>query len=176
MRSVVLAVLCSAALALGGCGGGPSASANHRPVAAHRATKGVQHRTVHQRQPIPYRTRTTRTAALRQGDRRTMHPGRPGVRITTFRVTIRNGVTTARRRLRTEVVREPVPRVVLVGTLKTYQPRCDSNYTGGCVPVASDVDCRGGGGDGPQFVRGPVRVVGHDRYGLDSDGNGWGCG
>lgn len=174
MRSVVLAALCAAALLLGGCAEDPAASARHRPAAA-QAKKGVQHRTVHQKQPIPYRTQTKRTAALRQGDHRVIHAGRAGLRVTTFRVTTRNGVTTARQRVGSRVVRKPVPRLVLIGTLKTYTPRCDTNYTGGCVPVAPDVDCRGGSGDGPQYVTGPVRVVGHDIYGLDADGDGWGC-
>ena len=174
MRATVLVVLCVVALALAGCA--DPEGAGQKAVAAHRAKKGVHTRTVHQRQAIPFPVRTRRTSALRQGDHRVMRAGRPGVRVTTFRVTVRNGVTTARKRVRTEVLRKPVPRVVLVGTLKTYTPRCDSNYTGGCVPVASDVDCRGGGGYGPKYVAGPVRVVGTDRYGLDTDGDGWGCG
>lgn len=52
---------------------------------------------------------------------------------------------------------------------------CDSNYSGACVPVASDVDCEGGSGNGPEYVAGPVTVVGDDIYGLDRDGNGVGC-
>lgn len=51
---------------------------------------------------------------------------------------------------------------------------CDPNYSG-CVPIASDVDCAGGSGNGPAYVRGPVRVVGADIYGLDRDGDGVGC-
>lgn len=53
--------------------------------------------------------------------------------------------------------------------------RCDSNYTGACLPIASDVDCEGGTGNGPAYVRGPVQVVGNDHYGLDRDGDGIGC-
>jgi hypothetical protein len=52
---------------------------------------------------------------------------------------------------------------------------CDPNYAGGCVPIASDVDCAGGSGNGPAYVRGPVTVVGSDIYGLDRDGDGVGC-
>jgi hypothetical protein len=52
---------------------------------------------------------------------------------------------------------------------------CDSNYSGDCVPVASDVDCESGSGNGPAYVAGPVTVVGNDIYGLDRDGNGTGC-
>jgi hypothetical protein len=51
---------------------------------------------------------------------------------------------------------------------------CDPNY-GGCVPVASDVDCEGGGGDGPAFLSRPVEVTGSDVYGLDSDDDGVAC-
>lgn len=51
---------------------------------------------------------------------------------------------------------------------------CDPNYDP-CVPVASDVDCAGGSGNGPEYVRGPVKVVGTDIYGLDRDGDGIAC-
>ncbi|WP_237393882.1 hypothetical protein [Pseudarthrobacter sp. ATCC 49987] len=52
---------------------------------------------------------------------------------------------------------------------------CDRNYSGACVPIASDVDCAGGNGNGPAYVRGPVTVVGSDIYGLDRNGDGVGC-
>jgi len=52
---------------------------------------------------------------------------------------------------------------------------CHPNYTGACVPIASDVDCAGGSGNGPAYVRGPVTVVGPDVYGLDRDGDGVAC-
>lgn len=52
---------------------------------------------------------------------------------------------------------------------------CDPNYTGACVPVASDVDCAGGTGNGPAYVQGPVQVVGSDPYRLDADNDGLGC-
>lgn len=52
--------------------------------------------------------------------------------------------------------------------------QCDPNYSG-CVPIASDVDCAGGGGNGPAYVKGPVTVIGKDIYGLDRDGDGVGC-
>lgn len=67
-------------------------------------------------------------------------------------------------------VQAPVRPVV-----PAVSPGCDSNYAGACVPIASDVDCAGGSGNGPAYVRGPVTVVGSDIYGLDRDGNGVGC-
>ena len=50
---------------------------------------------------------------------------------------------------------------------------CDPNYSG-CVPIASDVDCAGGSGNGPAYT-GYARVVGSDIYDLDSDGDGDAC-
>lgn len=52
---------------------------------------------------------------------------------------------------------------------------CHPSYEGRCVPIASDVDCAGGSGNGPEYVRGPVRVVGPDVYDLDRDGDGVAC-
>lgn len=52
---------------------------------------------------------------------------------------------------------------------------CHSSYSG-CVPIASDVDCAGGSGDGPVYVDGPVYIEGSDPYGLDgNDNDGIGC-
>ncbi|HET8862594.1 MAG TPA: hypothetical protein VFM94_05025 [Solirubrobacterales bacterium] len=52
---------------------------------------------------------------------------------------------------------------------------CDPNYSGACLdPYASDYDCEGGSGDGPEYT-GPVVVVGEDHYGLDSDSDGSAC-
>lgn len=55
------------------------------------------------------------------------------------------------------------------------QSQCDPNYAGACVPIDSDVDCAGGKGNGPSYVRGPVTVIGSDIYGLDNDHDGIGC-
>lgn len=43
-----------------------------------------------------------------------------------------------------------------------------------CVPIASDVDCAGGSGNGPEYVEGPVSLIGKDEYGLDRDNDGIG--
>jgi hypothetical protein len=52
---------------------------------------------------------------------------------------------------------------------------CDPNYEGACLdPEASDYDCEGGSGNGPDYT-GEVRVVGVDHFGLDADGDGIGC-
>jgi resuscitation-promoting factor RpfB len=71
------------------------------------------------------------------------------------------------------VTKKPVTQVVHVGT--KVAERCDPNYSGACVPIASDVDCAGGSGNGPAYVDGPVKVIGEDIYDLDRDGDGIGC-
>jgi hypothetical protein len=53
--------------------------------------------------------------------------------------------------------------------------RCDPSYRGACLdPDAADYDCAGGTGNGPKYT-GAVRVVGDDHFGLDRDGNSYGC-
>jgi hypothetical protein len=59
-------------------------------------------------------------------------------------------------------------------TAALAQQNCHPSYDP-CVPIASDVDCAGGSGNGPEYVEGPVRVIGRDEYGLDRDGDGIGC-
>ncbi len=63
----------------------------------------------------------------------------------------------------------------VLAPLPAASQECDPNYEGACVPIASDVDCAGGSGNGPEYVRGPVYVVGSDIYDLDRDGDGVGC-
>jgi PASTA domain len=58
----------------------------------------------------------------------------------------------------------------------TPSRNCDPSYPGVCLdPDAVDYDCAGGTGDGPKYVQGPIRVRPPDPFGLDSDGDGWGC-
>lgn len=52
---------------------------------------------------------------------------------------------------------------------------CDARYMGHCVPIASDVDCEGGDGNGPGYVSGPFLYGGNDAYGLDRDNDGIAC-
>ncbi|WP_207569554.1 hypothetical protein [Mycolicibacterium rhodesiae] len=68
----------------------------------------------------------------------------------------------------------PTEAVALAG-FKQNTGDCDPNYSGACVPIARDVDCAGGSGNGPAYVSGPVYVIGKDIYDLDRDGDGIGC-
>jgi hypothetical protein len=54
--------------------------------------------------------------------------------------------------------------------------KCHPSYKGACLKMnAGDYDCAGGSGNGPNYVRGPVRVVGSDPFRLDADHDGVGC-
>lgn len=54
------------------------------------------------------------------------------------------------------------------------ESQCHPSYQP-CVPIAADVDCAGGSGDGPAYASGPISVVGPDEYDLDHDGDGVAC-
>lgn len=140
------------------------------PLAA--PTPVVEKKTVTETRSVPFPKRTVKDSSLAKGKTKVRTRGVAGVKTLTYEVTLTDGVETARRLVRQQVTRDPVTEVVAVGTKETR--RCDPNYSG-CVPIASDVDCAGGSGNGPAYVRGPVRVIGKDIYGLDHDNDGYGC-
>jgi resuscitation-promoting factor RpfB len=133
----------------------------------------IEKRIIKSRRSIPFRTLRVSDSSLSRGTTAVRNPGARGIEILTYKVTLRNGVRTRRKLIKKVIVRAPVTRTIAVGTRETQQ--CDPNYSGACVPIASDVDCAGGSGNGPAYVQGPVEVVGTDIYGLDSDGDGTGC-
>ncbi|GAB3866482.1 hypothetical protein GCM10028801_38790 [Nocardioides maradonensis] len=54
------------------------------------------------------------------------------------------------------------------------QTSCTPGYSP-CLPPASDYDCAGGSGNGPEYVYQTETVTGSDPYDLDADGDGYGC-
>ncbi|WP_207939281.1 G5 domain-containing protein [Actinomadura darangshiensis] len=140
---------------------------------AAETSPAVEKRTVTETRKIPYKTRKVNDATLAKGSTKVQRRGVAGVQTLTYEVTVTNGVESARKLVRKAVTERPVTRVVAVGTKQAR--RCDPNYGGACVPIASDVDCAGGSGNGPGYVDGPVRVTGSDIYDLDRDGDGIAC-
>ena len=66
--------------------------------------------------------------------------------------------------------------LMLTGTAAEAQSRCHPSYVGACLRMnAGDYDCAGGSGNGPNYVRGPIRVVGPDTFRLDRDRDGIAC-
>ena len=136
----------------------------------------IEKRTVTATKKIAFGTRTVEDSSLAKGTREVRTKGVAGVKTFTYEVTLTNGVETSRKLLKAVVTKKPVTQVIAIGTKVEQQaPSCDPNYEGACVPIASDVDCAGGSGNGPAYVQGPVRVVGSDIYDLDRDGDGIGC-
>lgn len=182
-RAIGAALAVSGLLVLGACGpDGPTptftvtttSTVTATPSAAQTtATPVVQKRTITKRRAIPFTTRRVHDPALAKGTTEVRTRGVEGVKILTYEVTFTNGVRTGKKLISKVVAQAPVTQVIVVGTKEAAQ--CDPNYSGACVPIASDVDCAGGSGNGPAYVQGPVRVVGTDIYGLDADGDGIGC-
>ncbi|TDO49181.1 surface rod structure-forming protein G [Kribbella sp. VKM Ac-2527] len=126
---------------------------------------------------IPFKKRTVTDSSLPEGEKVISTPGVNGTRRLTYELTYVNGLQTAKKLVKQEVAKQPRTQVTAIGTkVERGAPSdCDPNYSGGCVPIASDVDCSGGSGNGPAYVRGPVTVIGSDIYDLDRDNDGLGC-
>ncbi|MCW2850307.1 MAG: hypothetical protein JWR90_4281 [Marmoricola sp.] len=181
---VPAAVLCT--LAFAGCAevdeAASAGGADPTPSAAAPTKQAsVKHKTVRIRKSIPFSSDTVKTGSLDKGVVVVDQEGQPGVSVRVVRLTLKNGVEVGRELVRTVVKQRPVAQVKLLGTHVDPKPKpepasnCDPNYAGACVPVASDVDCAGGGGDGPEYVQGPVEVVGSDVYDLNRDDDNIAC-
>ncbi|WP_433307667.1 G5 domain-containing protein [Actinoplanes sp. CA-030573] len=133
----------------------------------------VTTKTVKQTKSIPYGTREVEDDSLAEGKTKVRVKGVNGVRTITYQVTLTDGEETARKQISSVVTRKPVTKVIAIGT-KQAGDGCNPNYSP-CVPIASDVDCAGGSGNGPVYVDGPIQVIGSDPYDLDRDGDGVAC-
>ncbi|WP_417512353.1 G5 domain-containing protein [Microbacterium sp.] len=146
--------------------------------------------TVSEESPIPFGKTTIDDPQLDRGNTTVTTIGANGIMVTKYRVTLVDGKEVAREAIAETVRLEPVAEVTTVGSRVPPPPPpapaapvplvqqnggCDSNYADACVPIASDVDCAGGSGNGPAYVQGPVRIVGSDIYDLDRDGDGIAC-
>jgi hypothetical protein len=135
-------------------------------------------------EPILFEATSVDDGALPRGQSQVTVAGANGEKALIYRVTLVDGVETARELISESVSVPPVTQVTTVGTYDPPPPAaepppqaalCDSNYADVCVPIASDVDCAWGTGDGPAYLDGVARVVGTDIYGLDRNGDGYAC-
>jgi hypothetical protein len=179
---IPMAVL--SALMLAGCAAeavdAGSPTADDAPTSEAKPAPEVSHKTIRVKERIPFSQETIKTSSLDKGEVVLDQAGERGVRVRVVRLTLKNGVEAGRDVINAFVKRPPVSQVKLVGTHVEAEPKapassCDSNYAGACVPVASDVDCAGGSGDGPAYVQGPVTVVGSDVYDLNRDDDNIAC-
>lgn len=134
-------------------------------------------------EPVPFEHTKVDDASMPAGQTSVTTNGQNGERTRTYRVTLTDGAETARELVSDVVTTAPVAEVTSVGTYvepaapppAAASDGCDPNYAEACVPIASDVDCAGGRGNGPAYFDGVARVVGRDIYKLDGDGDGWAC-
>ncbi len=134
-------------------------------------------------EPVPFERTTTDDPNTARGQSLVIVAGIDGVRTKTYRVTLIDGVETERVLSSDVLTTAPVNEVTAIGSYdppvaQPVQPAntgCDANYADACVPIASDVDCAWGSGDGPAYFDGVARVVGRDVYDLDRDGDGYAC-
>jgi hypothetical protein len=155
----------------------PTAVTTSKPAVAPKPKPVTTTKTVVELRIIPFKKKTVTDSSLPKGEKVVTTEGANGTRRLTYQVTVVDGVQTAKELVKQEVAKPPRTQVTTVGTKveESESSGCDPNYSGGCVPIASDVDCSGGSGNGPEYVRGPVTVVGSDIYDLDRDNDGLGC-
>lgn len=175
---VFVALVC--ALLLAGCSAEDGKAASSAAKTDPAPKVKITHKTLRIKDPIPFSRDTAETSTLDKGVTAVDQKGEPGVRIRVVEVVLKNGVEVGRKLVRNYVKQKPIAQVKLVGTRVDPKPKsapsnCDPNYSGACVPIASDVDCAGGSGDGPAYVEGPVTVVGDDIYDLNRDDDNIAC-
>jgi resuscitation-promoting factor RpfB len=183
MRHAIVVLAVGGILASGGCKPAvttppesvspPALPSSDTRTPSPTPTPTIVKRRVTETRSIRYATRRVGDAALARGTTRVRQRGVKGVLTLTYEVTLTNGERTRKRLVRRVVTRAPVTRIVAVGTRVVRH--CDPNYGGACVPIASDVDCAGGSGNGPAYLSGTARVIGTDVYDLDRDGDGIAC-
>jgi uncharacterized protein YabE (DUF348 family) len=139
-----------------------------------KGTKEVS--TVTTKEAVPFSTRTVSDPSMNKGTSKITTTGVNGEKTTTFEVVKVHEAEKSRTKVGEQITTSPVTQITSVGTkLTTPKTPCDPNYSGACVPIASDVDCGGGSGNGPAYLYGTARVIGYDIYGLDRDGDGLAC-
>lgn len=122
---------------------------------------------------IDFSSKTEENSSMNQGETSLKTNGLKGLKTLKYSVTYVDGKETTKLLIDEKVVREPVDEITYVGTYVKPAappvPRCDENYSGGCVPVVSyDLDCAD--------IGFRVYVVGYDRHGFDGrDNDGVGC-
>ena len=73
-------------------------------------------------------------------------------------------------------ITQPVKPESLPQILQPIDNNCHPSYSPCIIDNGQDVDCQGGSGNGPRYVKGPITVSSDsDPYGLDRDGDGIGC-
>lgn len=175
------------ALGIAGIGAITSPNNDNKPTAANlnvvkmssSKKEQVTKKIVVEKEAIPYTTTNQDDDSLEKGQSKVLTTGVNGERTIKYLVLYTNGEETSRSIVSNVVSKKPIAEVIAIGTqvkeTRESNTNCDPNYSGGCVPIASDVDCGGGSGNGPAYFYGTATVIGYDIYGLDRDNDGLAC-
>jgi len=181
-RIIGVAAIIFAVISIGGISNAIGDSSTPAPVVAPAPTAEVpaaEFKSTQETEVVPFAKETKNDSTRNAGTSAVTIVGVNGVRTKIYKITMVNGVETGRELMSDVITTPAVNEVTSVGAYvapaKKASSNCDPNYSGACVPIASDVDCAGGSGNGPAYVRGPVNVIGSDIYDLDRDGDGVGC-
>lgn len=119
----------------------------------------VTHETVTETKAIPFETTEQSTSSLLKGDTKTLAEGVNGERVITYNVTYTNGIETARVKVSDKTTKEPITRIIAIGTYvaPAPQPSCPngtyvnsagntvcSPYQSSSAPAGATAECRDG--------------------------------
>ena len=174
--TIALVLMGGVANAMGG-GNQTQPTPQAKPAQEAQQAPKIETKQTTETEDLSFKTVTQDDGSLPVGQTTVAQEGKNGSRTTTYELTYTDGVQTEKKPVGDPVVVNAVDKIVKNGTYTkpVVKSNCDPNYSGACVPIASDVDCGGGSGNGPAYVYGVVTVVGTDIYGLDRDGDGLGC-
>ncbi|MGV8881564.1 MAG: G5 domain-containing protein [Rhodoglobus sp.] len=159
----------------------PSSTPTPTPTPTPSPTPRISTRDETATEPVAFERVSVEDGSFARGTTQITTGGADGEKTLTYRVTLSDGKEVKRELLSEVVTREPVAEVTSLGTYDAPPPPapeasgCDPNYADACVPIASDVDCAWGTGNGPAYFDGVALVVGSDIYDLDRDGDGYAC-
>jgi len=188
-REKVIGVLVSvfAVFAISGAAGAINGSPTAQPDTKQTPSQeskvntgpSITYKETEETQAIAFDKTSKEDGALAKGTTSITTAGVDGIKTITYKLTLTDGVETNKEIVNETVTKAPVAEVTSIGTYvapvaKKATSKCDPNYSG-CVPIASDVDCGGGSGNGPEYLYGTASVIGSDIYDLDRDGDGTAC-
>jgi resuscitation-promoting factor RpfB len=180
-KTIGVLVAIFAVISLGGISNAITGGSTVTPTpSTQTSTPLTTYKEVEETEVIPYSKESIEDSSKNPGTTTITTTGVNGEKTKKYKVTLVDGVETTRELIDEEITTPPITEITSIGTyvapVRQSTGGCDPNYSGACVPIASDVDCSGGSGDGPAYVSGPVYVIGSDIYGLDGrDNDGIGC-
>ena len=71
---------------------------------------------------IPFPSQTVRNEALPEGETLLIQPGENGVQEITFRIVIEEGQEVARSPVKTVIIKEAIPEIIMIGTQASFTP------------------------------------------------------